>query len=187
MSEAAVLNRVRRSFYLDSVALMRLSQCVSTLAGVETAALMIGSESNKGVMEEAGLLVEEGRAAGANDLVIAVRAESLGAGEAALAEAELLLDSPSLRGGEVQLLDVRNDVEFETAKIEGAQLVTQELVDEILSRWDKTTRIVLYCHHGVRSLQAAQYLAQHGFQNVRSMAGGIDAWSQQVDATVPRY
>jgi len=95
--------------------------------------------------------------------------------------------SVALETGNIRLLDVRNDIEFETARIDGAELVTQELVEKILSNWDKSTQIVLYCHHGVRSLQAAQFLAQNGFQNVRSMAGGIDAWSQQIDPSVPRY
>ncbi len=122
MSEPAVLNRVRRSFYLDSVALMRLSQRASALAGVETAALMIGSESNKGVMEEAGLLAEEGRSAGVNDLIIAVRAESSAAGEAALAEAESLLDSSSLRGDEAGEWSPRT-LETALSALPGANLV----------------------------------------------------------------
>ena len=99
MSESAVVNRVRQNFYLDSVALMRLSQRAAALPGVETAALMIGSESNKRVMSEAGLLAKEGRSAGANDLIIAVRAKSVEIGEAALGEAESYLDSSSLRSG----------------------------------------------------------------------------------------
>lgn len=92
-----------------------------------------------------------------------------------------------MRHGNVRLLDVRNEMEFETARIEGAQLVTQQLVDEIVENWDKSTQIVLYCHHGVRSLQAAQFLAQKGFGCVRSLAGGIDAWSRVVDPAVARY
>ena len=100
MSAAAVLNRVRPGFYLDSVALMRHSQAVAALPGVETAAMMIGSQSNKGIMEDAGLLADEGRAAQPNDLVIAVRAESAEAGDAALREAEALLDRPAAAGGE---------------------------------------------------------------------------------------
>ena len=76
MSGAAVLNRVRHGFYLDSVALMRHSQAVAALVGIETASIMIGSQSNKGIMEDAGLLADEGRAAEPNDLIIAVRAES---------------------------------------------------------------------------------------------------------------
>ncbi|MGB7256850.1 MAG: oxidoreductase, partial [Pseudolabrys sp.] len=69
-----VVNRIRRTFYMDSVALMRISRAVSSLAGVETAALMIGSTTNKKLMRDAGLLNADSDSAGANDLVIAVRA-----------------------------------------------------------------------------------------------------------------
>ena len=48
-------------------------------------------------------------------------------------------------------------------------------------------RIVCYCHHGVRSLQVVHWLRQQGFAHAQSMAGGIDVWSQQVDAAMPRY
>ncbi|MEE8273464.1 MAG: oxidoreductase, partial [Alphaproteobacteria bacterium] len=98
MSGSVVLNRLRRAFYLDSVALMRLSQAVAALPGVEEAALMIGTPSNREIMAEAGLLADEGRAAAANDLVIALRATGREAGEAALAEAEALLDAPAAEG-----------------------------------------------------------------------------------------
>jgi len=52
---------------------------------------------------------------------------------------------------------------------------------------DPATTIVVYCHHGVRSLSGVEYLRQLGHANVRSLAGGIDAWSCEVDPTVPRY
>ena len=91
MSEAAVLNRVRRSFYLDSVALMRLSQEVTALPGVEAAALMIGTPSNKQVLADAGLLADAGSAAGASDLVVALRATSREAADAALGRVDALL------------------------------------------------------------------------------------------------
>ncbi len=78
-----VANRVRRGFYLDSVALMRVSASLSERGGVETASLMIGTPSNLAILDEAGLLTQAGRAAGPDDLVIAVRA----AGEEALAAA----------------------------------------------------------------------------------------------------
>ncbi len=100
MSGVSVLNRARPGFYLDSVALMRYSQAVAALPGVETATMMIGSESNKGIMEAAGLLADEGRGAEPNDLIIAVRAESTETGEAALTEAEALLDRPAIAGDE---------------------------------------------------------------------------------------
>ena len=76
MGAGVVANRVRRGFYLDSVALMRLSASLSASEGVETASLMIGTPSNLAILEEADLLTEAGRAAGPDDLVIAVRAET---------------------------------------------------------------------------------------------------------------
>jgi len=85
-----------------------------------------------------------------------------------------------------RLVDVRAPEEWELARIEGATLNTEELAHEMM-RWPKDTPIVFYCHLGQRSLDAASYFAGHGFQNVRSMAGGIDAWSLDVDSSVPRY
>lgn len=99
MKEPKAINHIRRGFYLDSVALMRLSQQVSALPGVDAAAMMIGTDSNKGVLDEAGLLTEEGRSVGANDLIIAFKVADGASGRSALDEAEKLLDSPSLRGG----------------------------------------------------------------------------------------
>ena len=74
MSEDIVANRVRRGFYLDSVALMRLSATLSGHEGVGSATLMVGIPSNLEILDEAGLLTAEGRGAGPDDLVIAVRA-----------------------------------------------------------------------------------------------------------------
>jgi FdrA protein len=79
-----VLNRVARGRYLDSVALMRLSRQLAALPGVEGAALMIGSPSNKDLLRDAGLLGAEGERAGPNDIVVAVRASDEAAGRRAL-------------------------------------------------------------------------------------------------------
>src|SRR5580704_16670927 len=87
---------------MDSAALMRLSQTIAALPGIAQAALMIGSASNKHLMAAAGLLDPSAESAGPNDLIIAVRATNAAAGEAALAEAEALLDRPSTRGGETE-------------------------------------------------------------------------------------
>jgi len=86
-----VLNRVERGRYLDSVALMRLSRRLAALPGIEGAALMIGSPSNKTLLRDAGLLAAEGEQAGANDLVIAVRASDQRSGQAALDSALTLV------------------------------------------------------------------------------------------------
>jgi FdrA protein len=88
-----IANRIRRGFYLDSVALMRLSQTMAALPGVTNAALMIGSVSNRGILQEAGLLAA-GNDAGANDLIIAAAAASEKEADEAVARAEQLLDQP---------------------------------------------------------------------------------------------
>ena len=89
-----ILNEVRRGFYLDSVALMRLSQSIAGLPGVAEAALMMGSPSNRQIMADANLLSDAGRDAQGNDLIIAVRAESEPAARHALDEALAQLDAP---------------------------------------------------------------------------------------------
>ena len=85
-------NAVRRGFYLDSVALMRLSREIAALSGVEDAALMMATPANKAILTEAGLLDPDGPSAGANDLILAVRAQGAEAADAALAAASLLLE-----------------------------------------------------------------------------------------------
>jgi FdrA protein len=90
---AAVVNRVRRTFYMDSVALMRISTKISSRARVDAAALLIGSVANKNLLRNAGLMSADCDGAGANDLIIAVRAEDDGAAAEAIKEAEVLLDA----------------------------------------------------------------------------------------------
>ena len=86
-----------------------------------------------------------------------------------------------------RLVDVREPAEWEIVHLEGGELLTQQLLDDMLANWDKGTAIVCYCHHGVRSLQTAQFLQQQGFTNVRSMSGGVDAWAREVDSSMDRY
>ena len=85
-----------------------------------------------------------------------------------------------------RLVDVRTREEWEVAQIPGATLISEELAQEMM-QWPKDAPLVFYCHHGQRSLDAASYVAGHGFRNVRSMTGGIEAWSLEVDSAVPRY
>jgi rhodanese-related sulfurtransferase len=93
-----------------------------------------------------------------------------------------------LRSGElVPLIDVRSREEWDAVHIDGATFFTQELMQEMMTEWPKDREIIFLCHHGVRSLDAASYFAGHGFQNVRSMTGGIDAWSVAVNPDLPRY
>jgi len=88
---SVAVDRVRRGFYADSVALMRISRGVSSLPGVEEASLMIGTPSNRELLENSGLIDAEGRKAQADDLIIAVRAKDRAAALAGLDEAEKLL------------------------------------------------------------------------------------------------
>ena len=87
-----VRNAVRGGFYLDSVALMRFSREIAALSGVEDAALMMATPANRAILAEAGLLDLDGQSAGANDLILAVRAQGAEAADAALAAASLLLE-----------------------------------------------------------------------------------------------
>jgi adenylyltransferase/sulfurtransferase len=85
------------------------------------------------------------------------------------------------------LIDVRERREAEIAHIEGARLIPLRELPGRLAELPAHAEIVTHCHHGVRSLQAREILKGAGFPNVRSLAGGIDAWSQEVDESVPRY
>jgi len=85
------------------------------------------------------------------------------------------------------LLDVREPREAQIARIEGARLIPLRELPRRLAELPGHAEIVTHCHHGQRSLQAREILKGAGFANVRSLAGGIDAWSREVDAEVPRY
>jgi monothiol glutaredoxin len=86
----------------------------------------------------------------------------------------------------LELLDVRSQQERDQARIEGSKLLDREAQQYVLGL-DKATPLYFHCHHGQRSQQAAAFFLSHGFQNVFNVAGGIDAWSLEVDPTVPRY
>ena len=93
----------------------------------------------------------------------------------------------SLEGGSPpRLIDVRTAEEWEIANIKDGLLINEELAKEIIG-WPKDTAIVFFCHHGQRSLDAVLYFAGLGFTNVKSMTGGIEAWSLQIDPSIPRY
>jgi rhodanese-related sulfurtransferase len=87
----------------------------------------------------------------------------------------------------VHLLDIRTREEFEAVKIPGAQLFTQDSMQQILGNWSREDLLVIYDHKGERSMDAAAYFEGHGFENVKSLRGGIDAWSAEVDPKLPRY
>ena len=85
------------------------------------------------------------------------------------------------------VLDVREPHEYAIARIDGARLIPLSELPGRLSEIDGRAEIVTHCHHGARSLRALELLRGAGFANVRSLQGGIDAWSVDVDPAVPRY
>ena len=97
-------------------------------------------------------------------------------------ELQALMES----GQEFHLYDVRTPEERRQASISGAVLVDPRVAAEI-EKLPKAALIVFHCHHGGRSQAAAEHFASSGFTNVHNLAGGIDAWSRDVDASVPRY
>jgi rhodanese-related sulfurtransferase len=87
------------------------------------------------------------------------------------------------------LVDCRTLAEREFCRIDPSEfLCLQDFYSEV-GRFEhlKTSRLVIYCHHGVRSLQMTMMMLNAGFKDVKSLKGGIDAWSNQVDQTVPKY
>lgn len=90
-------------------------------------------------------------------------------------------------GAPVRLVDVRTPYEREICTIEPSVLLDSQETAEALLAADDGTPVVLFCHHGGRSYSAALWLAQRGLRTVYNLEGGIDAWSREVDPTVPRY
>jgi adenylyltransferase/sulfurtransferase len=90
-------------------------------------------------------------------------------------------------GAQPVLLDVREPWEHEIAALPQAVLVPLATLAQRASSLDKAAHLVVYCHHGGRSAMAAQWLREQGFTHVSNLEGGIDAWSADVDASLPRY
>jgi rhodanese-related sulfurtransferase len=92
------------------------------------------------------------------------------------------IDIAGLRGmldkkDNIRLVDMRTPDETAFGTIPGAMTLTQELVRQMHEEWPKDTKVVLYCQRGMRSADGAAYLAGHGFTNVWSLSGGVDAWT----------
>jgi rhodanese-related sulfurtransferase len=86
-----------------------------------------------------------------------------------------------------QLLDVREAWEFETCHIAGSVPMPMNSVPTRHAELDEDTPIVCICHHGMRSAQVAAFLERCGYSDVINLTGGVHAWAQQVDATMPTY
>jgi adenylyltransferase/sulfurtransferase len=91
------------------------------------------------------------------------------------------------KGDNLVLLDVREQWEYDLAKLAGSILIPLGTLPQSMAKLDRKAEIIAICHHGMRSADATNFLLQQGFTSVKNLVGGIDAWSVQVDGTVPRY
>jgi rhodanese-related sulfurtransferase len=87
----------------------------------------------------------------------------------------------------MRLLDVRSREEFEAVNIAGSQLMSQDVMRQIMGDGSNTRPLVIVDHQGKTALDAAAYFMGHGLQNVRVLHGGIDAWAREVETTMRRY
>ncbi len=87
------------------------------------------------------------------------------------------------------LLDCRESDEYAFVHLQGSTLIPMSELRQRVSELEphRDRHVVVYCHHGGRSLQVTQWLRRQGFPHVQNMAGGIDAWSLQIDPSLPRY
>ena len=93
-------------------------------------------------------------------------------------------------GEPLLLIDVREPEEFAITRIEGATLIPMREIPASLQQLEakaSEATLIVFCHHGVRSLNVAHWLREQGVPACQSMAGGIDAWSTHIDPSVPRY
>ncbi len=93
-------------------------------------------------------------------------------------------------GEAVRLVDVREPMEHAITHIEGAELIPMNTVPQRLQHLEgeaEDTMLIVLCHHGMRSLNVVNWLRNQGIENCQSMAGGIEAWSCEIDPKVPRY
>jgi rhodanese-related sulfurtransferase len=98
-------------------------------------------------------------------------------------EVKLILDN---KNGS-RLIDVREEWEYKIAHIDGSELMPLSNFMSHINELDKEDELIFYCHTGVRSANVCNYLANQGFKNLINLKGGIEAWSNEVDQSVPRY
>ena len=91
------------------------------------------------------------------------------------------------RNENLLLVDVREPWETQRCSLPGAQLIPMGAIPANLQKLDVEGDVICYCHHGVRSLDVAVWLRSQGVTGAKSMTGGIDRWSAEIDPTVPRY
>jgi rhodanese-related sulfurtransferase len=91
------------------------------------------------------------------------------------------------QGHAPRLIDVRDPEEFARCNLPGAELHPAAQIAEWSRMLDPNQEILIYCHHGIRSLHAVMYLTARGFQRVSHLRGGLDAYSLRADPSIPRY
>jgi rhodanese-related sulfurtransferase len=91
------------------------------------------------------------------------------------------------RGEKLLLIDVREPHEYAVCQIEGSTLIPMGTIPANLQKLDTDEDVICFCHHGMRSMDVANWLRAQGVKSAKSMAGGIDRWSVEIDPKVPRY
>ena len=117
-------------------------------------------------------------------------AELLGLREQADESGEITpleLEALRKRGAAIALLDVREPYEWSVARLPDARLIPLNSLPNAVHSLDRDALTVVYCHHGMRSAAAVEWLRDQGFARVRNLVGGIDRWSLEVDHAVRRY
>lgn len=91
-------------------------------------------------------------------------------------------------GEQVALIDCREPLEHEIVQLPGARLLPMgEIPSRVTEIAGLEGQVVVYCHHGMRSAQTAQWLRANGVPEAQSLAGGVEAWAEQIDPSLPRY
>lgn len=88
---------------------------------------------------------------------------------------------------EIILVDVREDWELERCKIDGCLHIPMNTIPDSLHKLEFNLPIVVYCHHGMRSLQVVNFLTSRGYNHALNLEGGIDAWAKDVDSEMATY
>lgn len=98
-------------------------------------------------------------------------------------EAKKLMDENK----NIKFIDVREKWEYDLARIENTELFPLSTFENNLEKLNKDDELIIICHHGARSRNVCNYLSKIGFQKLYNLSGGINAWSDEVDSSVPKY
>ena len=91
------------------------------------------------------------------------------------------------RNAKILIIDVREDWEFEIARIPNSILLTEKNFEQTVALSKNVECVVVVCHHGLRSMNATLYLRENGIANAKNLQGGVDAYSAKLDNSIPRY